>query len=359
MQEELNNKEKKIYSALFEGEENEFSEKIQILQSNLSKKKSPSREFVDYQTLIKKEKQNKIINFRRNHMNKKFTILLAAAAIVLLGVFFAINQSSKGSSNQQEQAAQTAKIIFLSGEVSIKSASGEENTKPVLGTIVNQQDTIITANKSSAEVQLNNGSTIKIKSNSEFTITTIANSQGESKEEVFLKRGLIVADIKKRKQTDSFNVATPTVIAGVRGTKFQVEVNPSSSQEATVIIVENGSVGITKKNKDGSPSTTEPAEILEANQKISEKRGGNLVKSQLTPEQTRSEIEKLNDANSLGDLLKLHGKSEIEKITLEDKTIIRGIISDMNDNFFTIQTLDGTIKVDRNKIVSSETEKVK
>ncbi|MCB1176839.1 MAG: FecR domain-containing protein [Leptospiraceae bacterium] len=361
MNDDRTEKEKKIESALFNKEDNEYSLKINNINSLLSKKNSPNRKFKDFESLIEEDDNNSnVIQYRKKSMNKKITIFLAAAAMLLVGVFVAINQSSDGG-GQNKELAQTAKVIFISGEVAIKTWDGQELPKPKVGTVLKAKDSIVTANKSSVELLMNNGTTLKVKSNSEFSITKIDINEEVSDEEVFLKRGLVVADVKKKKQTDNFRVTTPTVIAGVRGTKFQVEVNPNkNSENSTRVIVDNGAVGITKRTSEGKPATPEPIEIIEANETVVEKGfGGNIVKENVTSEILEKELEKTNDASSESDLINTHGRTEIEKLTLEDNTIIRGVITDMDETNFTVQTLNGVIKVSRSKVISSDTEKLK
>ena len=63
-----------------------------------------------------------------------------------------------------------------------------------------------------------------IKANTEIAIKRLVETNGNLTEESFSKKGMLVTNVTKTKQTDNFNIVTPTVIAGVRGTRFLVVV---------------------------------------------------------------------------------------------------------------------------------------
>jgi hypothetical protein len=353
---DLNEKEKKLHEAIFEGKENEYSSGVFALNKLFSKKNEINREFPPFELLLNSvEQEKKIIQFRKKTMNKKIISILGAAAILILGVIVAVINS--GSKEQVAQASKDARITFLMGDVKIKAASGSENTKPKIGTLVAMNDVVITSNKATADIEFGDGNTLRIKSNTEVVIRKLIYGDTAVDEEVYLKKGVLVAEVKKKKQNDSFNVMTPTVIAGVRGTKFQVSFDPNAN-ETTRVTVSEGSVGITKQ-KNEIPLSKEPIEILDANDYGIEKGlGGDIVKNSIT----KPEVTKIIDGNNDMDesqLLKLHGKTEIEKITLDDKSVIRGVIIDMNDANFIIETLDGIKTISRNRVLTSESVKIK
>lgn len=355
---EFNEEEQKIYNALFENQNNEHSQNISHLKEIFSKKIIPNRKFPNIQELYLYE-QPIIYLKRKTTMNKKISILIAAAAILVLGVTVAYFQSQPKVEQTEQEVTLQAKVTFVSGKVTIKDETGKEKPEPSVGSILNVNDTVITANKSSIELDLGKGNTVRVKSNSEFSVKKLLSSSSKTEQEVFLGRGMALVNVNKQKKEDTFNITTPTVIAGVRGTKFQVEVNPEkNAKESTRVTVAEGSVAITKKNENGLPATPEPIQILEANEIAIEKGlGGEISKVTQESSQIEKQLSLSNDVSNERDLLKILGKSEIEKITLTNKKTIRGVIIEMNDEFFTIQTLDGIIKVAREDVVSSESIK--
>lgn len=355
---EWTEEEQKIYNALFENENNEYSKNIFFLKEIFSKKITPRRKIPDFKELYITEQT--IIQLKRKPtMSKKISILLAAAALLIIGVSVAYFQSQPKVEQLEQQVSLQAKVTFVSGDVTVKDETGKEKPKPTIGSLLEINDTVITANKSAIEIDLGKGSMVRIKSNSEFSVRKLLSSSSKTEQEVFLGRGMALINVNKQKKEDIFNITTPTVIAGVRGTKFQVEVNPQKdAKESTRIVVAEGSVAITKRNEKGLPATPEPIEILEANELVVEKGfGGELSKVTQEPKKVETELGLSNDISTEKELVKTLGKTEIEKITLTNNKTIRGVIIDMNDEFFTIQTLDGIIKVAREDVVSSESVK--
>ncbi|MDX1960487.1 MAG: FecR family protein [Leptospiraceae bacterium] len=348
---EWNEREQKLYDAIFEKKQNEFSTQVNSLQKIFSKKIESDREFPDFELLIK-EQGNKN---RTKTMNKKLISILGAAAIFLIGVAIAVFTS--GEKTQVAAISKEAKLTFISGNVRIKTSTGQEVTSPKVNMLVAMNDTIITSNKATAEVSFGDGNSLRIKSNTEVVLRKMIYGETAS-EEVYLKQGVLVAEVKKKKQDDSFNVMTPTVIAGVRGTRFQVSFD-RNAKITTEVTVAEGSVGITKHNNE-VPETKEPIEILDAQDQAQETgvRGPISVNRKLTVPKVEEIFNGTNDLDEK-QLAKLHGKSEIEKIILTDKSVIRGFITNMTDSAFTVETLDGVRIIERNKVESSESEPIR
>lgn len=351
---EFDTEEQKIYNALFNNEKNEYTKSISLLKQTFSKKIFTNQKFPNVKELYLNE--NQIIYLARKNTMKKLSIILAAAAILIIGITVTYFQSQPKQEQQDQQVSIQAKVTFVSGEVTVKDETGKDKPKLTIGTILEVNDTIITGNKSAVEIDLGKESSVRIKSNSEFSIKKLLASSSKTEQEVFLNRGMALVNVNKQKKEDTFIVVTPTVIAGVRGTKFQVEVNAKKdAKESVKLVVAEGSVGITKRNEQGLPATPEPIEILEAKEAVIERGfGGELAKVQIEQPKLEQELSLPNDAATEKELLKTLGKTEIEKITLTNNKIIRGVIIDMNDQFFTIQTLDGIIKVAREDVISSE-----
>ncbi|HMV80153.1 MAG TPA: FecR domain-containing protein [Leptospiraceae bacterium] len=356
--EELNEAEKKIKDAL-DGMSNEYTGKVKTVNQALGKKFAYKREFPEFDSLLSDEsKQSQILEFRKKTMNKKIIYILSAAAVLLGGVFAAITfKDGSGKGDEKNKVSQEAKVTFVSGNVTVKTSDGKE-TKAAVGTVIPITASIITANKSMADVQFGQGNTIRIKANSEASIKSIVYG-AVSEEEVFLKKGVIMANVSKKKQNDTFNIMTPTVIAGVRGTVFQVMYNPQNPSESTVISVGEGSIAVTPQ-KDGKPLSPEPKEILDSDDQAIEKGiGGEIVKKKISHPEMRKILDDNFDIDDEKELLQSTGRSEIEKLTLDDKTILRGVVIDMDDANFTVQTMDGIVKIPRSKVISSESEKLK
>jgi hypothetical protein len=222
----------------------------------------------------------------------------------------------------------------------------------------------VTGDKGTADLQFSNNSTLRIRPNSEISIKNLIEQEGKLTEEVSLKKGSIIANIAKQKQTDNFNIVTPTVIAGVRGTRFLVTVDPNfSKDEVTKVSVLDGSVGITK-HKNEVPLTTEPILILDGKESGQEiNRGGDFKKSEITKEdidviEGKTETQASTQvAETEESLYKKYGRLEV--LSIDGGKKITGVITSMDENEFTIHTTKGFVKVDRKKVVSHDAKQLK
>ncbi|MCB1143846.1 MAG: FecR domain-containing protein [Leptospiraceae bacterium] len=340
---------------LHEGK-NELSEPIEKIKTILNQK-PVGVEFPDWKVIKEKAIYTNLNQSRKKTMNKKILVSILAAAILLIAIGLGFNRTPSGTDSSQEAKLQvSAKVKLVSGEVMVYLSADQEPIKATVGMDISLNQLITTANKSFVDLIFNNGSSIRVKSNTELTLKKLVYKDEDSTEEIFLKRGVVIADIKKKKQTDNFNIVTPTVIAGVRGTKFQVEVNPIKGRKhSTKISVADGSVAVTQ-HKDEVPLSSEPIQILEKNEQAVEKGfGGQIEKINLDSEGITKEFDLANDFTN-SDLLKLHNRTELEKLTLEGDEVYRGVVTGMDDNYLYIHTLDGRRKVEKNKVISSETE---
>ncbi|MEW6555726.1 MAG: FecR family protein [Elusimicrobiota bacterium] len=123
---------------------------------------------------------------------------------------------------------------------------GEMDWAPAVeGMPVQLKDKIKTAENSSCNVELDDGSIIFVGENTEAAIDTLEITTEKHDSKVSLWFGKILANISKSKDT-KMEVNSPTAIVAVRGTEFAVE----SSGEKTAVGVFDGEVGV--KNTEGT-----------------------------------------------------------------------------------------------------------
>jgi hypothetical protein len=364
---EFSELEKKVYDALIDNKQNEVSDQVRSIGELLSKSRNHSVSFPDSSEILDKYQkldQQKIIkmNWART-MNKKIIYILGAAALIFIGLFVSLN---KGEDKPKEEVAageMKAKVTFVIGDVKVKSTSGEMTGKPQVGAFLASGQVLITGDKATVDLEFSHGSSLRIKGNTEIAIKRLIENNGTITEEVSLKKGMLVANVTKQKQTDNFNIVTPTVIAGVRGTRFLVEVNPNASkEEVTRVSVLDGSVGITK-HKDEVPLSVEPIEILdgkEAAQEISS--GGNFKRSVITTADVKiiegkdgEEEESTQETEK--SLFAKYGRLEV--LSLDGGSAVTGVITAMDENTFTVHTVKGFVKVDRKKVISHDAKQLK
>jgi len=144
--------------------------------------------------------------------------------VLLLFVFFLLPHPSPYA---QPPAPFSATLIDFDGQVLIQKG-GENLWLPVEKDMpLEQGDHLKTGAKSFAEILVDDGSQIKLEENSEITLSELsADSQNKSiTASVYLWFGRMLSNISRFAHSRSrFEVQTPTIVAGVRGTDFAVEV---------------------------------------------------------------------------------------------------------------------------------------
>lgn len=367
---EFSELEKKVYDALIDNKQNEVSEKIRFVEEILSRSREHSISLPTSDEILSRYQQlneQKIIklNWARN-MNKKIIYILGAAAIVLLGLFFGLNTGKNESNGQVASTGELkVKVSFVVGDVKVKTATNTSGIKPEVGAFLATGDTLVTGDKATIDLDFSNGSTLRIKANTEVAIKRLIENNGTVTEEVSLKKGMLVANITKKKQSDNFNIVTPTVIAGVRGTRFLVEVNPNS-EKATItrVSVLDGSVGITK-HKNEVPLSAEPIEILDGKESAVElSSGGNFKKSSINDADVKiieGKSEGAEDSSNVAETEQsLYAKyGRLEVLSLDGGNVVTGVITAMDENYMTVHTVKGFVKVERKKVIAHDAKQLK
>jgi hypothetical protein len=363
---EFSELEKKVYDALIDKKQNEVFDQVQSIQELLSKSRKYSISLPDSNEILdeyQKLNQQKIIkmNWART-MNKKIIYSLGAAALILIGLLLFINKGDKPKV-QLAIGELRAKVTFVAGDVKIKSVPSEAGKKTELGAFLSSNQILVTGDKSTVDLEFSHGSSLRIKANTEIAMKRLIENNGNITEEVSLKKGMLVANVTKQKQSDNFNIVTPTVIAGVRGTRFLVVVDTSTSKdEVTRVSVLEGSVGITR-HKNDVPITVEPVEIInskEAAQELS--AGGILKKSTISnPDVKIIEGKESEDGSATQEteqsLFAKYGRLEV--LSLDGGKSVTGVVTSMDENTLTVHTVNGFVKVDRKKVISSDAKQLK
>lgn len=167
-------------------------------------------------------------------------------------------KDSKESTVTKNEESQTNVVIaFVKGDVAILREGGQ--VKASLGEPLTASDTIVTGENGSCEILLGEDGVLKLNKNTSLNINQAIASNDSGKEtEVNLQYGKLVTVLKKERKSDSFNIVTPTSIAGVRGTSFLTSVenpggkagNVACAQGSCVVkySVLDGAIAIRKSN---------------------------------------------------------------------------------------------------------------
>lgn len=146
----------------------------------------------------------------------------------------------------------SATLIDFEGEVLIQKG-GENLWLPVEKDMpLEQGDHIKTGAKAFAEILVDDGSQIRLEENSEITLSELsADSQTKSiTASVYLWFGRMLSNITRFAHARSkFEVQTATVVAGVRGTDFAVEVTDTKQSDVGVFDGEVAVAGLDRQKR--------------------------------------------------------------------------------------------------------------
>ncbi len=120
-------------------------------------------------------------------------------------------------------------IAKVKGDVMVRTGAAEAWIPAEKGMILNEMDEIKTGEKSKAEIELDEkGETgsVQLKAEGLMRLTKmLKDMKTEKKQTLFdLARGKLTVRAAKLKEQEKFEIRTPTNVAGVRGTVFEVSV---------------------------------------------------------------------------------------------------------------------------------------
>lgn len=134
-------------------------------------------------------------------------------------------------------ATMNAKISRVKGDVQIKTTDKASWKAAKDGDTVTETGQIKTGAGAEVFVAWKGGSVVKVGPSSQITMSSLSvDGAGNTKSAVKLEKGQVTAKAAKLGGTSSFNVNTPTAVAGVRGTGFQCTENQ--------VLVADGSVAV-------------------------------------------------------------------------------------------------------------------
>jgi hypothetical protein len=152
----------------------------------------------------------------------------------------------------QPSAPFSATLVDFEGEVLVQKG-GENLWLPVEKDMpLEQGDHMKTGAKGFAEILVDDGSQIRLEENSEITLSELsADSQTKSvTASVYLWFGRMLSNVSRLAHSRSkFEVLTPTVVAGVRGTDFAVEVLDTKQTDVGVFDGEVGVAGLDRQKR--------------------------------------------------------------------------------------------------------------
>jgi hypothetical protein len=235
---------------------------------------------------------------------KSTSVVVFAAVLLLLSFCEAARAGVKLDS--------IAKVASIEGEVLIQKGGKGDWSAAAEGAAVRVGDVVKTGAKSSCVLTWNLGNTVKL---SAFTVMKVARmdkepAAGAENSQLDLWAGGMHGRAKKLSDVNSsFEVHTPTAIAGVRGTKLAVEVGADESTDVKCL---EGSVYV-KSNSGGEV-------FLKEKEKTSVKKNEPPVKPELMDEQDQQEFEGLDDSTEASlEIMQPVGNLETDVSTVKVK----------------------------------------
>ncbi|MCE9498916.1 MAG: FecR domain-containing protein, partial [Leptospira sp.] len=336
-------------------EKNDSSAMVEAIETILSRERKISKSLPAFSEIQRKlESERNVIAFP---VRKAIYLSIAASMLAAISITWDKFQFT----DKPQNVALSAKVTFVSGDVKYRSKAENEFVVLKNGSEITESETIATGANSTVDLWLSHGTSIRIKSNSEVSIKKLIPGE-DGAIELSLGLGKIFAHIHKNKKKSEFSVVTPTAIAGVRGTKFSVEVADSSDKKIVRISVAEGRVALTKAVNE---IPVEPAgeQVIEPGQKIELLNTGFRRSLVGTDEKTElaeidslyiDEVQKKKLTGVTTEAALKEEYNRFEKITLDDKTILRGVIIDQDESHMTVHTPKGEIRIEKSKVVQVE-----
>lgn len=152
-------------------------------------------------------------------------------------------------------AAAVGQFTSVVGDVTQTSAGVV--IKPEVKSPIQSKDLIVTGGRSAASMIFDDESTIGLAPNSNFEVKEFYVQDKTRKGLFSLSLGKLTADVRKFIGGDSsFVVGTPTAVAGVRGTGFEIAVGMVGSQMTTTITCTAGALSVSSLSATGAVVST-------------------------------------------------------------------------------------------------------
>ena len=163
----------------------------------------------------------------------RFTvILLFAATCGLLSVC---------SSPEPKSHAPQMLIVYMTGDVQLMR--GERSLTPKLGMLVDIGDVVKTG-RGEIDLQTRSGHSLRVKNNAVLVVSRLADANQRENSFTLLK-GSLFSKAHVQSADEIFRIATPTSVAGVRGTAFSVSVDDNGRRPKVRVL--NGKVAMSPR----------------------------------------------------------------------------------------------------------------
>ena len=133
------------------------------------------------------------------------------------------------------EARVVAAISSMKGNVKIKAASKRKYDTAYKGQMIKTGDWIKTDKNVFVAIVFLDGSNVKIQSNTEIEIKSSRVTAKELKTQMYIAEGQAWSKVSKQKNGE-FKIKTPTAVASVKGTEFDVEFDDLAQSTSLVVL---------------------------------------------------------------------------------------------------------------------------
>ena len=136
-------------------------------------------------------------------------------------------------------------IVYVEGTVDLKTSGGDLDWADI-GMPVETGDSIITGLDGYAELEMDDGSTVKVSEDSIFALSSYEeNGREENNFQCVL--GSVQYKFAKALKDKEPRITTPSTVCGIRGTEFTVF---SGLDGSAIYVVDNGSVAVSAEGEE-------------------------------------------------------------------------------------------------------------
>jgi hypothetical protein len=186
--------------------------------------------------LSKKEKNDQSSSKNKTKsttIKQKILIIIPIIVILLIAIFILLSQTTDSVS---------AQLVIDYGTVEVQHNGGTwEPAKS--GMLLHQSDAVRTGEDTYASVILFESSIVRLDSNTQILIKELISDAAATNVTIEQETGRTWNTIQKISGIDNYEVQTPTTVASVRGTTFDVNVTQDGLTNVSVI---NGTVSVSR-----------------------------------------------------------------------------------------------------------------
>ena len=269
-----------------------------------------------------------------NNINTSFKKIYSLLILTFLCFLILINKTYSEE--------KIGSVVALQGEIIAINTDDEKRTLDIYDDIF-LFDEIVTNNSSSVTIQYDDNSTVIIKSSSSLTITEFVFSIVKKKFLGIVKKGKVIIESGKiaKSQEGSMEIQLPTMILGIKGTRFNMKINPDGTSEVGLSEDSFGEVGTINISSEGKVQT-----LYDTDQVIS----ANIETGISERPKTDDEKKELVDASN--DLIEASSIDEnLIQEKLEEKLANGNLLDANNDGIIDLADLD-TVKTNMEVIHS-------